>query len=201
MNSDMESNNQMEYMFSLIQQLSDKVEFLEKKIELLSTNKKSSVNSIVFRPRPEICFDKWVESLRVTNDILQYTFEKGILNGAKEAIISNFQSVGEPPIISLMRPKRLYIFSEEDWQPFTEYHLSLLVNELWRKFLSAFLDQRAEENLEEKMDQDIENPTNNNEQYRRDLFMKNILEMKTKLLQNHRREIIRLLFEETKTQK
>ena len=56
-----------------------------------------------------------------------------------------------------------------------------LYADIYNRFMFA-LPSIPEENLEEKMDQDIENPTNNNEQYRRDLFMKNILEMKTKLL-------------------
>lgn len=200
-------------MMSMMENITKEISNLSNKLENLE-NRFININE--FEPNknlsrlyiPQVSYEQWIDSFTVNMEILKKTYKQGILTGFKECIIENIGKYKSDisidicnneerkmrlPIVVLMRPKRLQIYCDNEWQTFTEANLEYFIQEIWRKFLMLFLENQ--ESLDFAIDFGVDN---NSSQYHKDIFMKNILEMKKKILQNHKKEIIRILFDELK---
>ena len=202
--------HQIQTLIEIIHQFSDKIESLENKVDDLQCFIQENISKCNIREpcsrdkfpvkSPSISFEKWVDSFVVSQDVLEITCKNGILEGCKQCITDNFQKYNMTiPLTACMRPKQLYVYCIDNndinkgiWQLYTDEHLNILIQEIWRKILQLFLNDST--NLFEDTDEDISQSSQNY----RDICMKKILEMKKNLLQRHSKEILRYLIVETK---
>lgn len=179
--------NQIQYLVNVILKLSDKIENLEQKIEVLIQEKGISKQQCVseFPKDPPTAFIEWVESFIVTTKTFEIICQQPILEGFKHCLLDNFQKQLLPLFVK-GRPRQLYVFILHDddsgWQPFTDAHLDNLIQDVWRKILQRFLND-TEMFIEE--DERTQNY--------RDICMKKIMEMRKILASRHRKEIMRCL--------
>jgi len=179
--------DQIQYLVNVILKLSDKIENLENKIEVLIQEKCVSKQQCVseFPKDPPIAFLEWVDSFIVSTKIFEIICQQPILEGFKQCLLDNFQRQ-ILPIFVKGRPKQLYVFILHDdnasWLPFTDVHLDNLIQEVWRKILQHFMNDTEMFSEEDEHTQNY-----------RDICMKKILEMRKILTSRHRKEITRCL--------
>lgn len=191
--------NQIQYLVNVILKLSDKIENLENKIEVLIQDRGISKQQCIseFPEAPPRSFLEWVESFMVSTETLEIVCQQPILEGFKHCLCDNFKRQLLPLFVK-GRPRQLYVFvvlhddveftennvvnSSGFWQPFTDDHLDQLIQEIWRKILQRFLD-----------DTEMFAEEDERAQTYRDICMKKIMEMRKILASRHRKEIMRCL--------
>ena len=200
--------NQIQHLVKDILKLSDKIENLENKIEVLIHDRSITKQRCIseFPEAPPRLFLEWIESFIVSIETLEIICQQPILEGFKHCLNDNFKRQLLPLFVK-GRPRQLYVFtlhdnisgrsdirklsktnSESDeatvgiWQPFTDDHLDQLIQEIWRKILQKFLDDTEMFAEEDERTQNY-----------RDICMKKIMEMRKILASRHRKEIIRCL--------
>jgi hypothetical protein len=184
--------NQIQNLVNIILKLSDKIENLEHKIEVLIQEKGVSKQQSVseFPKDPPLAFLEWIESFIVTTETFEVICQQSILDGFKHCLCDNFQRQLLPLFVK-GRPRQLYVFVLQDddsgWQPFTDAHLDNLIQDVWRKILQRFMNDTEMFIGEDERTQNY-----------RDICMKKIMEMRKILASRHRKEIMRCLITSTR---
>jgi len=179
--------DQIQYLVDVITKLTDKIENLENKIEVLiqEGGTVKPQNKKEFPKDPPIAFTEWIHSFNVTTEILEFVCQQPILEGFKHCLCDNFKRQILPFFVK-GRPRQLYVFilhdDITDWQPFTDILIDQLIQEIWRKILKQFMNDSVLFSEEDERTQNY-----------RDICMKKILEMRKILTSRHRKEIMRCL--------
>lgn len=119
----------------LLQKLYNKIEVLEKKIDILSSNSNKHTQNL--RPPPPKNLSEWVSDITVSDDVVLH-----IMNGTVRA----FQAALKPHLTSEDAPiykhnNKLYVFGDNnEWSLWDEENLKILIGDIWRKFMRIHLN-------------------------------------------------------------
>jgi hypothetical protein len=172
-------------ILEIINQLSKKVEILEKEILLLKSNnpisnRKRNIIEVLQESDniPTITFEEWIQSFRIEKYHIQNVFEHGILSGFQKCVSCNISICeGKLPIYSFTNS--MYIYNQNhNWTILSEEHIHKLITNVYRKMLQIHLNSEPDLSIHEDV---------------RDINMKCLSEMRMRLFKQ-KRKIIQWLY-------
>lgn len=174
-------------ILEIINQLSKKVEILEKEILLLKSNNHTSRKRNIIETLqesdniPTFTFEEWIQSFRIENSHIQNVFEHGVLPGFQKCVSFNISICeGKLPIYAFSsNTNSMYIYNQNhNWTMLSEEHINKLITNVYRKMLQIHLNSEPDLSIHEDV---------------RDINMKCLSEMRMRLFKQ-KRKIIQWLY-------
>ena len=179
-----------DHIFAILRELSNKIDNLERKIDDLASKTKigggagrGSADTTPSSPDfvPGIEFQPWLNQFVTNREDLDLVFGVSMLDGYKQCISRN---IGENPpiwVLSSTKTVSIYIYEDAAWRVASEEDIHCIIDAIWRKMLEFYFILSDEPDISE------------DEQTRRDINKKNLIDMRKKMVSRHTRDIARFI--------
>ena len=158
----------MKDLYELVLKLNDKIDRLETII-------KSNNCSFTIDTPPATDIIEWTKNSAIIMDDMDVLYNSHCIDAMKKFILRNHNT---SPIPIMFKKNTLYVYEVSGWIKFSEEHLSIMVRDIWCKFLSIHMQIKNDMSIEETV---------------RDYRMKHTLEMRLNIydVKKNRAELLR----------
>jgi hypothetical protein len=188
-------------LFTMIRELSEKMDGIEQKIEYITDaitmsqkrnmkdkdKDKNTATMPDFIPNKD--FQQWISLFNVNKEDMDMLFGSTILDGFKHCLNRNIDAISEYPLWGASPAKTIQIFiyqNEAGWRIMTEEDIHILIDFVWRKMLEWYFILDEDEDYDKMTDK---------EQLQRDCNKKNLFGMKKTILTKYTKDIARCIIQ------
>ena len=187
-------------VFSILRELSNKIDNLDRKIDAIvaaaassSDGKNSNLKSASVAQNdtpsspdylPSIEFQPWLNQFVTNIEDLDLVFDVSMLDGFKQCLAKNIEKNhggGLPIWVLGAKTVLIYIYEDSAWKVASEDDIHRIIDTIWRKMLEFYFVICDEPDIRDE------------EQTRRDICKKNLFDMRKKIVNRHTRDIAKYL--------
>ena len=157
LNTDEDLFNLLKNLLKTNESLKSRIEKLEKQVEKETRKQKIDILEwLNVNKHTRITFKEFIENIEIDNDILEYIYSNGLLNGVKRAIkneILRSEKKDEMEPIASFEKKRnvIYVKDEKGWKSLSDVELKKILCKMQRKMMIKFKEDNNIETMSERM--------------------------------------------------